>query len=60
MESASLGIAEYVQQKAEMKIISLEECQDRWDSSLGPLLHSQGQTQHITSDLILLFLSLEL
>ena len=49
MESASLGIAEYVQQKAEMKIISLEECQDRWDSSLGPLLHSQGQTPHITS-----------
>jgi len=41
MESASLGIAEYVQQKAEMKIISLEECQDRWDSSLGPLLQSQ-------------------
>ena len=45
LESSSLThrIAEYNQQKAKVKIISLEECQELWDNSLGPLLPSQGQ-----------------
>ena len=44
LESLVLGarIAEYNQQKAEVKIISLAECQEQWDDSLGPLLPSQG------------------
>ena len=46
LESLVLGarIAEYNQQKAEVKIISLAECQEQWDDSLGPLLPSQGQS----------------
>jgi len=43
LESSSLvdRIAEYNQQKARVKIISLEECQEQWGNSLAPLLSTQ-------------------
>ena len=46
LESSSLvdRIAEYNQQKARVKIISLEECQEQWGDTVAPLLSSQGQS----------------
>ena len=45
-ESSSLvdRIAEYNQQKARVRIISLEECEERWGDTVAPLLSSQGQS----------------